>query len=383
MSRYYSYLNTTKEVISTYKGDTTLAVWLKQFFAIHKQMGGRDRREVAAMVYQYYRLGNAVDASFEERMAFALFLGRNEPSELLKLLKPELNEQITVPIHQKLLLLPLFNLTKLFPFIDAVEEEIDKESFCLSHLVQPDLFIRIRPKYEAIVKHKLHESGIAFSEINNNCLSFSNATALDAVLAIDKEIVVQDYASQQVATFLDIIKNSKNVWDCCAASGGKSILAVDVLGEINLTLSDVRISIISNLIKRLDRAGINQNKVFAADVTKPIYELKDKKFDLIICDAPCSGSGTWGRTPENLLDFKKESINHYAQLQKKIISNALTHLSTNGYFLYITCSVYKAENEEIVSFILEKFPNITLVKKQLISGYKKRADTMYAALFRG
>ncbi len=381
MSRYYSYLNTAKEVVSSYKGEIPLAVWLKQFFATRKQMGGRDRREVAAMIYQYYRLGNAVDAPFEERISIALFLCRQESGELLKLSKPEWNEQIAMPIKQKLALIGAFNLTNLFPFIGQVEDGIDKDSFCLSHLIQPDLFIRIRPKHEVIVKRKLQETGIGFIDLNNNCLSFSNATALDSILIIDKDIVIQDYASQQVASFLIPLKNSKNVWDCCAASGGKSILAVDVLGKINLTLSDVRPAIISNLRKRLDKAGINQNKVFSADITKPIAELTGEKFDLIICDAPCSGSGTWGRTPENLISFKKESINHYAQLQKKIVSNVIPYLTPKGYFLYITCSVYTAENEEVVSFILEKFPNLTLVRKQLIIGYEKRADTMYAALF--
>ena len=381
MSRYYSYLNTAKEVIASYKGEIPLAVWLKQCFAIRTQMGGRDRREVAAMIYQYCRLGNAIDAPIEERMAIALFLCRHESSELLKLLKPAWNEQITCPIKQKLALIEAFNYTHIFPFVEEMDEDINKETFCLSHLVQPDLFIRIRPKYEAIVKRKLLESGISFIDLNNDCLSCSNTTALDAVLITDKEIVIQDYASQQVATFLSPLKNIRNVWDCCAASGGKAILAVDILGKINLTLSDVRPTIITNLRKRLNKAGINQNKVFAADITKPIAELKGEKFDLIICDAPCTGSGTWGRTPESLLSFKKESINQYAQLQKKIVGNALNYLAANGYFLYITCSVYKAENDAIVSFILEKFPHVTLVTKQLISGYSKKADTMYAALF--
>ena len=381
MSRYYSYLNTTKEVVANYNGEIPLAAWLKQFFATRKQMGSRDRREVSAMVYQYYRLGKLIDATFEERIAAALFLCRQEPSELLGLLNPTLNEQITLPTKEKVALITTEDIGNIFPFIDEIEQTTKQEAFYLSHLIQPDLFIRIRPKHGATVRRKLQEHGIAFKELENDCLSFSNATALDTVLSVDKEVVIQDYSSQQVGSFLSNLKNIKNVWDCCAASGGKSILAVDILGKLNLTLSDKRPTIINNLRKRLDRAGINQHKVFAADITKPFNELKGEKFDLIICDAPCSGSGTWGRMPENLGSFKKESIGEYAELQRKIVTNAIPYLATKGYFLYITCSVYKAENEEVVSYILTKFPHLSLVKKQLIEGYEKRADTMYAALF--
>ena len=382
MSRYYSYLNNSKAVVESFKGDIPLAVHLKQFFAARNQMGSKDRKEVSAMVYQYYRLGNAVNVPFQERMIVALFLCRQQPSELLQLLKPEWNKQIALPLMEKIsFLLPNF-AQYIFPFIEDVDHQIEPESFCLSHLVQPDLFIRIRPKHELSVKSKLLEEGISFNEMDDYCLSLPNTTSLDNVLQIDKQVVIQDYASQQIAQFLHQLNNVKSVWDCCAASGGKSILAVDVLGKIDLTLSDVRPTIIANLRKRLNAAGINQHKVFSADITKRVKELNGEKFDLIICDAPCSGSGTWGRTPENLVSIKRESISQYAKLQKAIVHNAIAYLSAKGYFLYITCSVYRAENEEVVDYISTHFPRLKLVKKQLIDGYKTKADTMYAALFK-
>jgi 16S rRNA (cytosine967-C5)-methyltransferase len=384
MSRYYSYLNTAKEIASNYKGDMPLSIWLKQFFATRKQMGSRDRREVASLVYQYYRLGWSVDAPFEETISIAIFLCSTEPNELLKILKPEWNDKIDLPINKKLGLVEGFNLNNLFPFIDGIGEEIDKTAFTLSHLIQPDLFIRIRPNHYLQVKQKLTTKGIAFTETDENCLSINNSTGIDAILNIDMEAVIQDYSSQQAATFLKPLigyKKGLKVWDCCAASGGKSIMAVDVLGNIDLTVSDVRQSIIQNLKKRFQRAGISKYNALVADISKPTGQLKGQTFDLIICDAPCSGSGTWGRAPENLIHFKKESINLFSTLQKKIVSNTIRYLASNGYFLYITCSVYKEENEAVVSFIQDKFPKLQLQSKALIEGYKKNADTMFAALF--
>ena len=385
MSRYYSYLNTAKEVVSNYKGELPLAIWLKQFFATRKQMGSRDRREVSSIVYQYYRLGKSVTCSFEERIGISLFLCRTTSSELLKLLKPEWNDKIDLPLPDKITLLDELNQLQIFPFTNEIQEGIDKARFNLSHLIQPDLFIRIRPDKSQQVKNKLQANGIGFMELSDSCLSISNATSLDTILDVDKEVVIQDYSSQQVADLLAPLINSKKtlkVWDCCAASGGKSIMAVDVLGNINLTTSDVRSSIIQNLRKRFERAGITRYQSFVADIATDIPQLKGHYFDLIICDAPCTGSGTWGRTPENLVHFKQESIQQFNVLQQKIVSHSMAHLVAGGYFLYITCSVFTAENEAIVAFIQQQFPQLQLVSASIIEGHKKRADTMYAALFR-
>ena len=113
----------------------------------------------------------------------------------------------------------------------------------------------------------------------------------------------------------------------------------------------------------------------------PKTSIPPDQFDLIIADVPCSGSGTWGRTPEQLLYFEKESVSRYASLQKKILSSVSSSIKSGGYLLYITCSVFKKENTEIVEWISSQFP-LQLQKQQLIAGYELKADTMFAALFK-
>ena len=66
-------------------------------------------------------------------------------------------------------------------------------------------------------------------------------------------------------------------------------------------------------------------------------------------------------------------------MQKKIVATAITQLEPGGYFLYITCSVFKKENEEAVDFIKNEY-KLQLVKMELLKGYDKKADTMFAAL---
>ena len=103
-------------------------------------------------------------------------------------------------------------------------------------------------------------------------------------------------------------------------------------------------------------------------------------FDLIICDAPCSGSGTWSRTPEQLYFFDEKKIDQYAALQKKIVTNAVKSLKKDGFFLYITCSVFKKENEEVVQFLENKL-FLHLIHAEYLEGYRQKADTLFSALF--
>jgi 16S rRNA (cytosine967-C5)-methyltransferase len=113
----------------------------------------------------------------------------------------------------------------------------------------------------------------------------------------------------------------------------------------------------------------------------PPFSTFNSQYSIIIADVPCTGSGTWSRTPEQLYYFDENKIEEYAALQKKILSNVIPHLDPGGYLLYITCSVFKKENEGAVNYIKQEF-NLELVKMELIKGYEEKADSMFAALLR-
>jgi 16S rRNA (cytosine967-C5)-methyltransferase len=183
------------------------------------------------------------------------------------------------------------------------------------------------------------------------------------------------------------------VWDCCAASGGKSILISDILKRnLVLTVSDIRLNILFNLHHRFTKAGIKDYNYFLADLSLPQFEFPEpgfkgintknvtKSFDIIVCDMPCTGSGTWSRTPENLFYFKAEWIDEYVIKQQQIVTNAATYLQKGGLLFYITCSVFKKENEEVAQFVKEKL-QLELLHMELLKGYDKKADSMFVAVF--
>jgi len=229
-------------------------------------------------------------------------------------------------------------------------------------------------------------ANIPYTKISETCIALPNAVKIDEVLQIDREIVVQDKSSQSIVELFAKMETDKTkaiqLWDCCAASGGKTILARDYFGVMDMTVSDIRASILHNLSARFDRAGIKHFHSITTDLSKPNPKLPEGKFDLIMADVPCSGSGTWGRTPEQLVIFKEEKIKYYQDLQKNIVSNILSALSENGYLLYSTCSVFKAENEYMKDFILSKNPSLELIAEHYLIGYLDKADTMYACLFK-
>ena len=384
--RFQSYLNSAVTILQSYNGNEPFHVYIKKYFSANKKFGSRDRKQITSLCYNYFRLGNAFkNISSEERIVLATFLCENRSSEFLQAIKPEWNVVIELSLKEKLSVVsPQFSIQNIFPFKDELSEGIDTEKFNASFLIQPDLFLRVRPGNDKRVAGKLAGAGLQYKLINENCIALPNSSKINEVLELDKEAVVQDLNSQRIADFIQLQtkkdKRQPTVWDCCAASGGKSIMVFDINPNIELTVSDKRESILENLKKRFAAAGIKKYHSFIADLSTDDWQKETKKFDLIICDAPCTGSGTWARTPEQLYYFKKESIKKYADLQKKILENVIPHIKADSHLLYITCSVFKKENEHVVAFIKEKF-KLKLKGMKILEGYERKSDTMFAALF--
>lgn len=402
--KFFAHLNTAVQVVQQYKGQQPFGIFIKDFFRQDKKYGSRDRKSISHLCYCYFRLGKSFAAlPVAERMVAGLFLCSTAANEMLEQLKPAWNGQAGLAVVEKILLVQastgpgdagsVSSAGAIFPWKEELSEGIDHVAFSASFLVQPQLFLRIRPGKEGVVTQKLKGAGISYDMPAPHCIGLPNASKIDELFLLNKEVVVQDYSSQRVGEFLQAVKPAQAsgtraatapfpVWDCCAASGGKSILAWDVLGGIDLTVSDIRESIIANLKKRFAEAGITQYRSFVADLSNPQVAIALPVLPhLIIADVPCSGSGTWSRTPEQLYYFDTAAIVRYRDLQRKIVSRVLDMLPPGGQFLYITCSVFREENEEVVQFMQERF-GLEVMKMALLKGYDRQADTMFAALLK-
>ncbi len=324
---HITHQNIANKLITEYQGPTPLAMYLKKYFAANKKHGSKDRKSISALCYDHFR-----------------------------------------------------NLSAQFPLQTHISPVIDIEKFKQSHAQQPLLFIRIRPGKRQVVEQALQNASIVYEIIKEDTFSFANTTSLQNVIQLNKDAVIQDLNSQALASLLQLIPITEKplvVWDACAASGGKSILMKDYIPNAQLHVSDIRENILFNCEKRLKEAGIEAASLQVVDITLP-FDIK-KQFDFIFADLPCSGSGTWGRTPENLQGFTEQKLESFTTLQSKMLHHLTPALKVGGYLLAATCSVYKNENEDQIQKLMatNKFK---LVAQQYFIGYEKQADTLFGAL---
>ena len=155
------------------------------------------------------------------------------------------------------------------------------------------------------------------------------------------DVVIQDEASQLIAAL--VRQDHKQILDCCAAPGGKTLAIAD--GNPGATFTAVEIHLHRvRLMQSLFPAN-PQIRIVAADARNLPFT---RSFDRILADVPCSGTGTLARNPEIKWRLKPDDLKDLHVRQLAILRSAATHLSPGGRLIYSTCSLEKEENEDVV-----------------------------------
>lgn len=372
-----------EQLLDGYDGVLPLHRYLFAYFKQNKQMGSSDRRWATRYMYSYFRLGKALSKlKTIKRLAIADFLCNDTPSLIAVSQLPELENCFSLPLAEKMAMVqrdfPAFKLSDVFAFAPGLSPVIDKEAFDASFFVQPDLFIRVRETHIQAVVNQLNAQGITATEVGPAALALPNGTKLEQLISDQRLYQVQDLSSQQTGSYFEP-KPGDYWWDCCAASGGKSLLLHSIEPQIELLVSDVRATSLGNLQERFQLAGIKNYHQKVIDLLQNNDQvLHHYEFDGILVDAPCSGSGTWGRTPEMLCFFENYKVENYNKLQKAIAGSVVKYLKKGKPLIYMTCSVFKAENEDMVEYLTKNF-DLKLEKMELIKGYEHKADSMFVA----
>jgi 16S rRNA (cytosine967-C5)-methyltransferase len=155
------------------------------------------------------------------------------------------------------------------------------------------------------------------------------------------QVELQDVASQAVVEALPL-ESGQRVLDYCAGGGGKTLaMAAHLNGPVEAHDADPRR--MSDLPTRSDRAG--------ADIS--LIAAPRGPYDLVLCDAPCSGSGAWRRAPEGKWRLTPDRLDSLRDLQAGILDAAAALVGPAGTLAYATCSVLPVENEDqIEAFLL-------------------------------
>jgi 16S rRNA (cytosine967-C5)-methyltransferase len=146
---------------------------------------------------------------------------------------------------------------------------------------------------------------------------------------------------------------AKRVWDCCAAPGGKTLILARRLGNAEIVASDVSVKRLVQTEARLRRYAYAERVEFAAADAADAKAVEGS-FDLILCDAPCSGTGTLAGNPEIRYRLKVEELARQAERQRAILSEALKRLAPGGRLVYSVCSLEPEEGEQVVEAVVGK-----------------------------
>lgn len=169
-------------------------------------------------------------------------------------------------------------------------------------------------------------------------------------------VEVQDAASQ--AAMIDLVPHVlTDVLDYCAGGGGKALALADLTGA-KVYAHDISPARTADLPMRAKRAGVEIDLVETSNLRSI------GPFQTVLCDAPCSGSGTWRRTPDAKWRLTDDDLDTLVHTQSGIIRDGAKLVALNGTLAYATCSVLDRENDAVVGQFLDENSGFQIVSRR-------------------
>ena len=193
-------------------------------------------------------------------------------------------------------------------------------------------------------------------------------------------VEVQDEGSQ-LAALLAEAKPGMQVLDLCAGAGGKTLAlaaAMENQGQIYAADDDARR--LAPIFARLARSGARNVQVRAPRGREDVLADLEGRCDLVLIDAPCTGSGAWRRNPDAKWRIRPGALEQRIKDQDETLENALRFVKRGGRIVYITCSVLKAENEDRIAEFMARHDDFLPVDAGGASAIGRPAGARRASL---
>ncbi len=223
-----------------------------------------------------------------------------------------------------------------------------------------DLRVNTLKAGREIVMRSLREADLVVQETPYSPLGIrlEKRTALTALPAFRNGwIEVQDEGSQLVSLLCDVAPGMQVV-DFCAGAGGKTLaLAAALQNKGRLFACDTVKERLDRSAERLRRGGVDTvvRQLLSSENDKWVKRQR-QRFDRVLVDAPCSGTGTWRRNPDAKWKLRPEGIEELVALQQRILNSASVLVRPGGLLIYATCSLLPQENEQVVDAFLKSHP---------------------------
>lgn len=188
-------------------------------------------------------------------------------------------------------------------------------------------------------------------ELNAAGASFPLEGSITEALS-ETRAIVQDPAASLVARY--VAAESGVVYDACAAPGGKALAIAADLGERGFVIAgDITAGRLRRAVENRERTESKNVHLIVADARHPAVNAAD----IVLVDAPCTGTGTFRRHPDGKWRIQPEDLHALTRLQAEILDNVCESVKVGGILVYSTCSIEPEENQEQVISFLERHPN--------------------------
>jgi 16S rRNA (cytosine967-C5)-methyltransferase len=254
----------------------------------------------------------------------------------------------------------------------------DTLALCKANNEMPPTTIRINKlkTSQEELEQKLKAEGFSYTITNFSpdglVLTDSTGPVQKTDLFREGLLRMQDEGAQLVSYLINP-KNNENILDVCAGTGGKTThLAAILKNDGHILAVDRHEGKLAELTKEIGRLGINNIETKQVDLGIMLPAELKEKFDQVLVDAPCSGTGTLRRNPEIKWRTQAIDLSGFAVNQKTILQNAAPAVKKGGRLIYCTCSLLPAENEDVIRQFLTNNPQFALgpipeaIKKPLI-----------------
>ncbi len=210
-----------------------------------------------------------------------------------------------------------------------------------------------------------------------DCLVLSGTGSIEHLPSFREGLFYIQDAAAKLSVLCAGLQPGQRVLDCCAAPGGKSFAAAIALqGQGSIISCDIHAHKIELIAKGAERLGFQNISAKQQDATE-FYPQWEDTMDTVIADVPCSGLGIIRKKPD--IRYKDlAALMELPPLQEKILDNAARYVKPGGLLLYATCTLVRAENEDMVERFLRFHPDFSTEPLQLPSPFPKNESGMLA-----
>jgi len=351
------------EVLDEGLAGTAIEVILQKWARSHRFAGSKDRAAIRDLVFEVLRAKRSlgVIGGGTDGRALLLGLAKRDGLDFATLFSGDgygpapltAVEQAVLDADPDLTLAEQADLSDwLWPmWQDNLGADAMSVAQTMRHRAPVTLRVNHRRADVDDVMQKLLVDGIVTRKIDNSFalqVIENERRIKNSPAYLDGLVELQDLASQRALEGFDLAETAK-VLDYCAGGGGKALGLADYYG-VAVVAHDIAPQRMIDIPERAHRANARVTPVNPEDIS-------GLQCDLVFCDAPCSGSGTWRRAPEAKWALTVEKLQNLNAMQDDVLAKSAGYVGKDGLLAYATCSILHAENQDRITAFLRDHPD--------------------------